>query len=65
MQPKKVDLFNKMQQSFINRSFCPTDSVSDIGDIGFYVCSEIMRTKKFTIFTMYATILQRCYINFG
>ena len=34
----------------------PTVSVSNIIDIVFYRCSEIMRTKHFTIFTGYATI---------
>ena len=31
-------------------------SHSNIRDIVFYGCSEIMRTKNFTIFTVYATI---------
>ena len=31
-------------------------SHSNIWDIVFYGCSEIIRTKNFTIFTVYATI---------
>ena len=34
----------------------PTVSVSNIRDITFYGCLEIIRTKNFTIFTVYATI---------
>ena len=34
----------------------PTVSVSNIRDIAFYGCSEIMRTRNFTIFTVYAKI---------
>ena len=34
----------------------PTVSVSDIRDIGFYGCSEIIRTRNFMIFTVYAAI---------
>ena len=29
-------------------------SVSNIRDIAFYECPEIMRTRNFTIFTLYA-----------
>ena len=32
-----------------------TVTVSNIRDIAFYGCSEIIRTKNFTIFTAYAT----------
>ena len=31
-------------------------SVSNIRDIAFYGCSEVIRTRNFTIFTVYATI---------
>ena len=34
----------------------PTVSVSNISVIAFYGCSEIIRTRNFTIFTVYATI---------
>ena len=34
----------------------PTVSVSNIRDIAFYSCSEILRIRNFTIFTVYATI---------
>ena len=34
----------------------PTVSVSNIRDIAFYSCSEIIRIRNFTIFTVYATI---------
>ena len=34
----------------------PEFSVSNISDIGFYGCSEIIRTRNFTSFTVYATI---------
>ena len=34
----------------------PTVSVSNIRDIAFYGCSEIIRTRNFKIFTVYATI---------
>ena len=34
----------------------PTVSVSNIRNIAFNRCSEIIRTRNFTIFTMYATI---------
>ena len=33
----------------------PKVSVSNIRDIAFYGCSEIIRTRNFTIFTIYAT----------
>ena len=33
----------------------PTVSVPNIRDISFYGCSEIIRTKNFTIFTVYVT----------
>ena len=34
----------------------PKVSVSNITDIAFYGCSEIIRTRNFTIFTVYVTI---------
>ena len=34
----------------------PTVSVSNIRDIAFYGFSEIIQTRNFTIFTVYATI---------
>ena len=34
----------------------PTVSVSNIRDIAFYECSEIMRTRNFTILTVYAKL---------
>ena len=34
----------------------PTVSVSNIRDIAFYGCSEIIRTRNLMIFTVYATI---------
>ena len=33
----------------------PTVSASNIKDIAFYGCLEIIRTRSFTIFTVYAT----------
>ena len=34
----------------------PKMSVSNISDIAFYGCSQIIRTRNFTSFTVYATI---------
>ena len=36
----------------------PTVSISNIRDIAFYMCSKIIRTKNFTILTVYATIFE-------
>ena len=37
----------------------PTVSVSNIRDIAFYGCSVIIRTRNFTIFTVYTTIFRQ------
>ena len=44
---------------FRNTKQVPTVSVPDIKDIAFYGCSEIIRTRNFTVFTVYATIFVR------
>ena len=35
----------------------PTDSVLSIKDIAFYMCSEFIRTRNFTIFNVYNKII--------
>ena len=42
----------------------PKVSVSNIKDIAFYGCSEIMRTRNFTVFTVYATIFGQFMVDF-
>ena len=42
----------------------PTVSVSNIRDIAFYGCLEIMRTRSFTIFTVYATSFEQFWAAF-
>ena len=45
----------------------PTDSFSNVGDTVFNGCSEIIRTRNFTTFTMYATIfgqLTHVFVNY-
>ena len=37
----------------------PKVSVSTIRDITFYGCSEIIRTRNFTVFTVYTTIFRQ------
>ena len=38
----------------------PTVSISNMTYIAFYGCSEVVRTKNFSIFTVYATIFGQC-----
>ena len=42
----------------------PTVSVSNMRGIIFYGCSEIIRTRNFTIFTEYATIFGQFMVAF-
>ena len=42
----------------------PRVSVSNIRDIAFYGCLEIIQTRNFTIFTMYATFFGRFTATF-
>ena len=42
----------------------PTVLVSNIRDIAFYGCSEIIRTKNFTVFAVYATIFGQFTVAF-
>ena len=42
----------------------PTVSVSNIRDIAFYGCSEIIQTRNVTIFSVYATFFGQFTMNF-
>ena len=42
----------------------PTSSVSNIGDIAFYGCSEIIWTRNFMMFTVFAIIFGQLTTNF-
>ena len=43
----------------------PEISISNIRDIAFYRCSEIVRTRNFTIFTVYATVFGNRSLHAG
>ena len=47
-----------------HRAISPTVSVSNIRNIVFYGCSEIMRSRNFTIFTVYTTIFGQVMAGF-